>query len=424
MLRRTYHAFRLRGLRLERALAETIGARERPPRLPYLRLGPRQSQTFFGYYDVTPFSADESRVLAHVAPPAHRPPDGTTHTRVGYYRVDEPERFYELGRTRLWSWQLGSRLQWTDEQGAAVVVYNREVDGGLGAVIQDPATGEIVRELARPIFCVVPGTSQAVSLCFGRLYRLRPGYGYARLSDPTRGERAPRTEGVWLLDLRTGQAELIWSLEAIARFETLPGMDGAEHYVNHVLPAPGGERVAFTHVWVVGTQRYTRLLTCRLDGTAPCALVNEGHASHAAWRSAEEILVYSTHADSGRSLHLYRDGSAQRRAVLPDVVREDGHPTFMPGGNRFVIDTYPDPLGDQHLFEVDLERGSVRALARLYSPAAYRKDLRCDLHPRISSGGRYVCVDTTESGRRQVAVIDLGGGTATEVGSAAGRQPA
>ena len=66
-----------------------------------------------------------------------------------------------------------------------------------------------------PIYSISNDCLYAVSLDFRRLQRLRPGYGYEDLPDTSIDQKAPENQGLWLMDLKTGQSELIISLADI-----------------------------------------------------------------------------------------------------------------------------------------------------------------------------------------------------------------
>ena len=55
----------------------------------------------------------------------------------------------------------------------------------------------------------------------------------------------------------------------------------------------------------------------------------------------------------------------------------------------------------------DLKNNKTYELVALYSPLRYRGQVRCDLHPRWDRDGKFVCVDTTSNGKREMLIIDL-----------------
>jgi hypothetical protein len=365
-------------------------------------------QVFFGYYDVTPFSHDENLLLAMHAPLENLPPKPESEILVGYYDLNmESSPFFEIGKTTTWCWQQGCRLQWYQEKSNQEILYNRLVDGQYGCVIQDIQSKKIIKEYKRSIYAVSKDGNWGLSLNFSRLHRLRPGYGYADLFDETRGQLAPEMDGIWRIDMKTGREGFLFSIAEIANLEPLKDMKGAEHYFNHILFNPAGTRFMFFHVWLNKGKRYTRLITCDLDGKNRYALINEGFVSHYTWKSDNELLAYAMHGDKGRKYYLYRDISPERRVIGNGLLDKDGHPSFSPDGSRLLIDTYPDKYREQYLHIYKLETGELYVLDSFYTPPNFKGEVRCDLHPRWSPSGRYICFDSAHEGRRKMYLVDV-----------------
>ena len=84
--------------------------------------------------------------------------------------------FLVLSETKAWSWQLGARLQWIDNQ---KIFYNC-VDVStniLHGVILDIDTKE-KEKIDYPIFDISDDKTKGLILNFQTLHNRRPGYGY------------------------------------------------------------------------------------------------------------------------------------------------------------------------------------------------------------------------------------------------------
>lgn len=365
-------------------------------------------QVFFGYYDITPFSYDERFLLSVHAPYRNLPPEPGAEVLVGYYDLnDDALSFFEIGKTTTWCWQQGCRLQWHPEKSNRMVLYNRLVDGQYGCVIQDIESNEAIKTYKRPIYAVSKNGRWGLSLNFSRLHRLRPGYGYAELPDDTEGQPAPEADGIWRMDMKTGKEDFLFSIAEITHFEPLESMKGAEHYFNHILFNPNETRFMFFHVWLNDGKRFIRLITCNFDGKDLYPLINEGHVSHYTWKSNDELLAYSTHKDTGRHYHLYKDKSADRKVIGEGVLNQDGHPSYSPDSSLLLTDTYPDKYRDQHLLIYKLETGELCKIGAFYTPPDLKGEVRCDLHPRWSPSGRFICFDSAHEGRRKMYLVDV-----------------
>jgi hypothetical protein len=96
-----------------------------------------------------------------------------------------------------------------------------------------------------------------------------------------------------------------------------------------------------------------------------------------------------------------------------EVFNSDGHPSFAPGGEWFVTDTYPDRFRVQTLNLYNLCSRRRYEIARLKTYRQFatlhpQRHWSCDLHPRMDRAGRYLCFDATYTGTRSLCTIDLG----------------
>lgn len=378
-----------------------------PNPLTMRRFGQRGKHTFFGYYDVTPFDLGERYLLAAQVSASGKTTPSLTPLSLGYYDLEEPKPvFHEIGQTSTWCWQQGCRLQWFPFSGRKAVLYNRVIEGRYGCVIQDIFSKELLRTFQNPIYAIDPKGQWALSLNFSRLQRLRPGYGYANLPDRTENQAAPEEEGIWKINLENGVAELLISLRTISEWEPLPGMAQATHYFNHLHFNPSSSRFLMFHIWEQNKKRRTRLITADLNGQNRFPLINEGHVSHYAWKSENEIIAYATHAGTGTRYYQYRDQSQERMVVGKDHLTEDGHPSFSPDGSILLTDTYPDKNRHQHLLLYKIKEGRLQRLESFFSPMRYYGEQRCDLHPRWSPSGNQICIDSAHESHRAVYVIN------------------
>ena len=366
------------------------------------------AEIFFGYYDLTPFSKDERRILAMRKPLGAVSRTFEIDISVGYFDLEEREsRFIEIGKTMTWCWQQGCRLQWFPGESDCMVLYNRRVGDGHGAVVQNIETMDIERTYPRPIYSLSGDARVGLSLNFARLQRLRPGYGYDDLPDETAGENLPENDGIWSVDMESGESALLFSVAEVARMDPQPTMEGAEHYFNHILWNPDSTRFMFFHLWMRGGKRHIRLITADRDGGEPFVLYNEDHISHYWWLGRDEIVAFSTHAGTGSHYHLYKDKKGCVGIIGEPVLDRDGHPSFRPGSRIMLTDSYPDGRFERGLMLYDTESLKLKKLGDFYSPAFLSGEHRCDLHPRWSPSGKMICVDSAHRGKRSMCVLNL-----------------
>lgn len=364
-------------------------------------------QTFFGYYDITPFSQNNRYILSMVGPRGNKPPNPGDELTIGYFNIDNEKNFNPIATTTTWCWQQGCRLQWypaNDE----LIIFNKMLDNNkFGSVILNFKTQEVVKIFDTPIYDISKNGDFALTLNFSRLHRLRPGYGYVGMEDNTFGKLAPDNDGVWLVDLNTGNRELLLNIRDIVNLSPLESMDGAEHYINHIKFNPNSNRFMFFHLWVKNKKRYGRLMTSDLKAKNVCILANEGHVSHYAWKSDTELLVYSTHSKTGTGYHLYKDLTNEISVVGKGTLTGDGHPSYSPEERIILTDTLPDKYGERNLLLYNYTNYKLSKIGSFYSPLKFSGEVRCDLHPRWDRIGDYICLDSAHEGGRAMYLINL-----------------
>lgn len=381
---------------------------------PIRRVDPGEGDCFFGYYDLQPFAADGRRLLmnrASIGP--RRPLPGDT---LDLLLVDSGSGEVNVfGKSDAWDWQMGCRMQWLDE---SRVIHNDRRDGRVVSVIRDVTGGEEA-VLPRGVIDLNVASNQAVTLNFGRLDACRPGYG-VRDTGYEPEELAPDDDGVFRMDLATGESELIASLKQMADLAPVDGMDGGPHWVNHLMINPSGTRLIFLHRW--GPLRKhpwtTRMLTCGLDGGDLRILNPEPMTSHCCWLDDRHVLTWCEHA--GRAAYWLFDVTTGRAESFgDDWFDRDGHCSFSPRrgdpepvegtpDRRWLLtDCYPHGTGYRVLMLYRWPNGPRHDIGRFLSDPEWDGPNRCDLHPRWSRDGRAVCIDSTHQRERGVYVIDV-----------------
>jgi len=372
-------------------------------------LTPGPGSYFFGYYEKYPWSPSGRKLLACRASFEDRSPSPQDTLELGVVDLTAGYKFTPFATTRAWNWQQGCMLQWLDENR---VIFNDRRDDRFVGVILDLSTGK-EKLLPRPAYTVMPGGRQAVSLNFARLHRLRPGYGYAGVTDTQATSDAPADDGVWVMDMTTGQASLIYSVAQAREALGDAAPKQGQHWFNHAQIAPGGKRMAFMHRWQINAQGKwaTRLVTIDTDGQSSYSLVHNGMCSHYDWLDDKHLLAFSRANLQGQlrdGFHLYTDQSAEFTTIAPQQLDSDGHCSYSPDRRWILNDTYPDEKdGCRSLMLIRASDHQIIEIGRFFGPFPKQVEDRCDLHPRWSRDGRQVCIDSVHEGRRAMYAIDV-----------------
>lgn len=369
-----------------------------------IRITPQDDyEYFFGYYDKSPWDASERYMLCirvkdttiSVAP--KEPADIIlidTHNNNSYEVI---------AKTNTWNVQQGCMLQWLGPDYSEQIIFNDFRDEKYCSIVLNLKTRE-EKVIGMPVYSVSNDGKFALTLDFSRLHRLRKGYGYSNLEETTADEKLPDKPCIWHINLETNETKSVLKYSDFANFETRPEMNGAEHKVNHIMLNPSGDRFMVLHRWFNGTQKYTRLVTAKTDGSDLFNLSDDNMTSHCNWKSDAEILAYARKKETGNGYYLMKDKTKEYTLIWPELM-SDGHPSYSPDGSMVVTDTYPNRSRVAYIYIIN--KNDVKILAKVFAPFRYDNDLRCDLHPRWSRDGKQICFDSVFEGHRGLYVVKL-----------------
>jgi hypothetical protein len=373
---------------------------------------------FFGYYDKSPWDASGRFLLAQETDFMDRRPGPDDVADIGIVDIDSGNQWRKLDETRAWNWQQGCMLQWVpghqDE-----IVFNVRREDRFQARVLNVRTNQM-RLLSQPVYGVSPTGREAISLNFSRLFDVRPGYGYAGAADPWSDDICPEDDGLYHVNMQTGESRLIFSLaDAMRLGKPQPGMETGKHRFNHVQWNTDGSRFAVLHRWSVVPSPAnwapwgTRLLTMNADGTDPYVLSDHTMISHYDWRDPRTVLAWARRHTIGDRYYLFTDKTPEVETVGDSILTVDGHCSYSPNRRWILTDTYPDKEGFRTLLLFDPTNERRIDIGRFHGPTPPDGEIRCDLHPRWSRDGKQVCIDSIhENGHRQVYVLDVSAITA------------
>ncbi len=366
------------------------------------------SHHFFGYYDKSPWDATGRYLLALQVPFMDRQPTPDDAATVGMIDLQDDNKWIPLDETLAWCWQQGTMLQWLPTEPDQKIIYNQRDGDKFISLVRDVHTGETYA-LPRPIYTI--NGHQALSVNFARLNRTRPGYGYVGVEDTGAEVDYPDDDGIYWMDLETGDERLIITYEQMRNFHPTDTMSSGQHWFNHLTFAPDGSNFIWLHRWQhpLHPQRQwvDRLVSAKPNGTEICLVADDYFVSHFDYYSEEQIVAWSRQAGVGERYFRYTRCTDQRDIIGEAVFSVDGHCSFAPDRKWMLTDTYPDDEHIRTLILFEMATGRRVDIGRFYAPPEFVGPTRCDLHPRWSRDGRQVCIDSAHEGERQMYVIDV-----------------
>ena len=362
---------------------------------------------FFGYYDKTPWDATGRYILGLEATFIDRQPTADEAVKIGMIDTQDDNKWIPLGKTLAWCWQQSTMLQWLPTEADRKIIYNQREDDHYISVVQDVFTGE-KRTLPRPIYAVNGG--QGLSLNFARLNRTRPGYGYMGVEDQGADDPHPSDDGIYWMDLNTGENRLIISYDDARNFHPVDSMTSGQHWFNHIHISPDGTSFIWLHRWQhdlnPGRKWVDRLCTANMDGSNTCVVADDYFVSHLDYYTPDKVVAWARQDGVGDRYFLYTRCSDQVEIIGDDLFATDGHCNFSPDRNWMLTDTYPDENNLRTLILYHMASQTRVDIGKFYAPPELTGPIRCDLHPRWSRDGRQVCIDSAHEGERQMYVID------------------
>ena len=375
-----------------------------------MRISPndKDHEFFFGYYDKSPWNATGRYIICMRAKDTWSVPDPLDTADILLIDTENDKSIRKVATTHTWNVQQGCMAQWLGPDFKNRILYNDIRDGKYCSVVLNVETGE-EKVLSMPAYTVSADGKTALSLDFSRLHSLRLGYGYAALPEVTKDVALPDTTAVWKMDIETGEVTELLKYTDFANFQPRPEMQekGSVHKVNHIMLSPNGKRFMVLYRWFCGQRKYTRLVTCNVDGADMYVLSDDDMVSHCYWKNDEEIIAFGRKKEFGPGYYLMKD-KAQEWVHLWPQLSNDGHPSYCPvDADLVAFDTYPNRVRIQEVKVAKDTDSEPKTVAKVFAPFRYDNDTRCDLHPRWSRDGKMICFDSTFEGRKGLYVVTL-----------------
>lgn len=395
---------------------------------------------FFGYYDKTPLNRSGDKLLSHRVSFDGRPVTAEDVAEVGYWDLDE-EEFVKVGETQAFNWQQGSMLQWLPPDREKNIIYNIRDGDSFKSLIVDIESGEN-RVLPRPIYAIHPSGTFALCANFERFYYCRPGYNYSGVRNPKWDTPIHDEDGIYRMDLGTGETKQIISTREICEVRPKRGIKNRDNWLEHMMWNTSGNRFAFLHRWrTPGGGHKTRLFTVNADGEDMFMYPDTGFYSHMGWKNEGVFTIWgavpSFKTDAVNSIRRssileglikpfyrlikiarptvtekvatatafmnFRDKSNQFELLEPNLISDNGHNSWTYDERYMLTDTYSkDKI--RYLNIYDAEANELIELGRFHSEYS-DSVFRCDLHPRWGHQEELVSVDSAHQPKRQLLVL-------------------
>ncbi len=376
------------------------------------------------YFAVNAWSPDNRYLLVLETDLKDKMPDGAPCT-LGLVDLEDSNRFIPVTTTRCWNFQEAAMAHWMPCE-KDTFVFNDLRDGKFVAVVMNWKTKK-ERIIPHPVSAVTEDGRWALSINYARLYLTRPDYGYAGDGQEAfKGVVFPENDGLWKVDLKTGEAKLIVSTASLKDQVPAVGANGLS-YICHTVISKDFKRVYFLSRSVEasmegvkkfkGVNWFTTAFTCNADGTNVRRCFPDGWgSSHFNWKpnlSPEDAATMIVTCKWLNRIYTHVEFTVGKenypRQVGGAEMDFDGHCIYTPDGEFVSGDGYFDRKHFTRKWKiVRLKDMQVRKIGEFFVPEIYRDIYcRCDLHPRWRPDGRQIGFNSVHEGSRQVYVMDV-----------------
>ena len=381
---------------------------------PTFQLTPSNAHHFFGYYSICPWSKNQRYYVCLETEFHHRMPKKGEKAKILLLDLKEDSVEY-LFETEAWNFQQGSMLNWLPSSPNTHIIFN-DLNGDIPVSRIIDIRDKTIRSLPCAISAVAHKRDLALCLNYSRLRRNRKVVSYPSRRNHLKGHH-PDNDGIFLMDLKTGEKHLIISLGQIwnsnPKTKTIPKEDigkriSKEFWFNHFELNPSDKRFFFLARYSnrIG-QLVTSMWTINIDGTDPYLLVDFGkQLSHFGWLndSTKLIVTMKQLKRIDKSHVILEDKKGNPKILAPKKLIRDGHPAINPKGNLLATDCYPIK-GKRYVYIVDMKSEEIFTVASFENPPHIDGNIRCDPHPRWNRDGTQLSFDGLGPNGRQVYVI-------------------
>jgi hypothetical protein len=415
--------------------------------MKYIFKTPIDNNYFFGYYDKSPLNIDNKKLLACRVDFIDRMPTKYDTLEIGYFNWKDSNEFIKLSETKAWNWQQGCMLQWLAPSYDSKIIYNDRRSGKFISVILNIET-KVEDILPMSFYTISSDGKFALCIDNERHYWHRKGYNYQGVENLDKKKGIDENDGIWYMDMVTKELSQIINMKKLLDHKPLSNMRDAIHYVEHLMISPNSKRFCFLHRWRLDDGGiYARFYTLNVDGSDLYLVNDSGRMSHACWRGNSQLLAFcgletpvnklrkyksiikyfikpllpiyhrliTDNSPSvrnrliGDSYVLFNDKTSNKIRLAPNILSEDGHPSFRPGNlDVFITDTYPNQKSIAILLLFSLSNNKTIMIDSLNSIKGYdNTGYRCDLHPKWSFDGGYISIDTMNDKVRGIYLYEI-----------------
>ena len=372
---------------------------------------------FASYYGINSWSPDNRYVTVLETDIKDRLSEDGEYATIALVDLQDNNKLIPVAKTCCWNFQEAAMCHWLP-WAEDTFLFNDKRDGKFVTVILNWKTGE-EKIIPYPVSAVSRDGEWAVSINYARLRLSRPDYGYAGGGqDAMKDVSWPENDGLWLVNLKTGDAKLIVSVASMKDQMTQMTDPKGLAYFCHTIISPKASRI----FWLARTVEnldaqagfvskwQTTSFTCDLDGGNVRRCFPDGWGgSHFNWKDENTLAVTAKWEDRVYGHTIFSVGEEEKvQHIGAGILDFDGHCLFSPNGKFMSSDGYFNEYFERSWVMIRLEDQAVMPIGSFFVPEIYRNTYtRCDLHPRFRPDGAQIGFNSVHEGSRQVYIRNI-----------------
>jgi hypothetical protein len=407
------------GLLVLLAMAPAARGQQQQVAAQQITFGPKQH--FFGYIGhvgTVPWNRSGRYIVALETSFQEHMPAPAEAADIVLLDTEHNYAVRRITSTRAWNFQQGTMLYWNPEAAETQFFFNDRdpVSNEVYCVLFDITAGPNGRRVREYRDADTPVGNSGVAqrggffaaINYGRLARLRPVTGYPGALDFTAGVPHPDNDGIFRIEVATGEKRLIVSYRQLRDLirPTRPEVDKIELFINHTLWNRENDRLFFFARGDFDTaHRIDIPFVAHADGSR-LTMLAEHLGGHPDWdlghrligKHGREQVVY----DTDRQTFVEVLGNA---SVFPNA----GGDTALSPDGKWLVSGFNEKSNNAYIF---FRRGDQRTLRSgpIFKDHWKSGELRIDPSPCWNRDGTQILVPgiADDAGKtRQLFVIGL-----------------
>ena len=349
---------------------------------------------FFGYIgqcQTIPWNASGRYVLGLEIDRIDHLPTPDEAATVFVIDTQRDNKILRLDKTHAWNPQQGTMFYWHPLKAETQFFFNdRDVKTGkVFVVLYDLEKKKRVREYKyddSPIGNggVAADGSVFLGLNYGRLARLRLVTGYPEALDWSKDEPAPKNDGMFIVDIKTGQRRLLVSYRQLneALKQRNPKTQHSGLFINHTLLNRKSDRVYFFVRGGWSGKKGDKInMPCSIHTDGSGLTLHDKHiGGHPEW--AEDNLLIGRQGDNQIFYDVDKKKVVGQLGTPKMFPKPEGDISLSPSGQWFVNGYKKDKKSEKNYYAVYRRTDGAFARSEGVDKGSYSGDIRIDPAPR------------------------------------------